>query len=815
MWVDTPLPNAAITNDIRRHSYTLTITKPDGTVETHSWDVVSDSTGIQFWSYTPDQVGNYTLKFNYAGQTYTWSGEYQNDTFAPASATTTLRVQQEQLPTPVYTYPLPTEYWTRPIEGENTGWYTISSNWLNAPYIRSGTTVTGGAGYGRYQSDGTGPNSAHVMWTKPIQYGGVVGGNETTIPGETFYMGGSYNVRFSSAMIMEGMLFYQEPYGNSGGGGDYVAVDLRTGQEIWRINATATGTSIVPSLGYLYAFESPNQHGVLPNGLLIAPITVPGLGTVWRTYDPRTGVLTSMNITNVPAGTAAGTLAPSSGSAASIGGPQGEYLIYTLANYGTTTNINYYLSQWNSSNVIGTSFGNAVGTWYSGTANASARSAYNWNVSIPSLKGQWSIFRDVLYNNLLLLTQGSFGTGPRTSGSGVNVSAISLKPGSIGNVLWTRSYPPAPNNVTRQIIAVDGQAGTFVTEDKETLQLTGFSLADGSQLWSAGPVVTEWDTVRRDTLSAYGRLYCAGFDGILYCYDDKTGALLWTYGNGGAGNSTYEGLGTAYGHMPIFVDVIADGKVYLGTTEHSPNAPWYKDARYRCINATDGTEIWTLTGWGSGMYVGLTDMVADGYFVYLNCYDMQVYSVGKGPSATTVEAPMAAITAGKSLVIRGTVMDIAAGTKQNEQAARFPNGVPAVSDASMGDWMEYVYMQKPRPTNAKGVTVTIDAVDPNNNFIHIGTVTSDTSGLFSYAWETPDIPGKYTIIATFAGSEGYWPSYAETAMYIEEAPAATPTPAQPQPAPDPTLTIIGTGIAIIIAVAIVGIMLARMLRKRA
>jgi hypothetical protein len=160
-------------------------------------------------------------------------------------------------------------------------------------------------------------------------------------------------------------------------------------------------------------------------------------------------------------------------------------------------------------------------------------------------------------------------------------------------------------------------------------------------------------------------------------------------------------------------------------------------------------------------------------------------------------------------------MDIAAGTKQNEQAARFPNGVPAVSDASMGDWMEYVYMQKPRPTNATGVTVSIDAVDPNNNFIHIGTVTSDTNGLFSYAWKTPDIPGKYTIIATFTGSEGYWPSYAETAMYVEEAPAATPTPAQPQPAPDPTLTIIGTGIAIIIAVAIVGIMLARMLRKRA
>ena len=109
--------------------------------------------------------------------------------------------------------------------------------------------------------------------------------------------------------------------------------------------------------------------------------------------------------------------------------------------------------------------------------------------------------------------------------------------------------------------------------------------------------------------------------------------MLWTYGNGGAGNSTYEGLGTSYGHMPIFVDVIADGKVFLGTTEHSPNSPWYKDSRYRAINATDGTEIWTLTGWGTGMYVGQYDIAADGYFLYLNCYDMQVYSVGKGPSA--------------------------------------------------------------------------------------------------------------------------------------------------------------------------------------
>jgi hypothetical protein len=780
MWVDTPLPSAVITNDIRRHGYTLTITKPDGNSITQKWDLIDDTTGVQFFSYTPDQVGTYAIKFDYAGQTYTWSGDYQNDTFGAASASTTLTVQQDPLPVPIDTYPLPNEYWARPIEGQNTVWYTIASNWLNAPYIRTGATSTGGAGWGRYQANGIGPESSHVMWTKAIQYGGVVGGNNTAVPGETYYMGGSYQVRFSNAIVIQGTLFYQEPYGNSGGGGDIVAVSLTTGQELWRVNSTATGTSIVPTLGYLYSFESGNQHGVLPNGLLIAPVTVTGQGTVWRAYDPRTGVLTSMNITNVPSGSAAGNLSPSSGSSASIGGPLGEYLIYTLTNLGTTTNIKYYLSQWNSSNVIGNNFSNGVGTWYSGTANASATSAYDWNISMPSLKGQWSIFRDVSYNNLLLALQGSFGTGPRTNGEGVNVTAISLNPATRGQVLWAKYFAPAPNNVTRALIAVDTIAGTFVTEDKETLEINGFSLADGSHLWTTGPVVTEWDTLRRDTLSAYGRLYASGYDGILYCYDDKTGDLLWTYGNGGVGNSTYEGLGTAYGHMPMFVDVIADGKVYLGTTEHSPNSPFYKDVRYRCVNATDGTEIWTLTGWGTGMYVGANDIVADGYFVYLNCYDMQIYSVGKGPSQMTVTAPDVSVALGSSISIKGTVTDISAGTKQSVQAARFPNGVAAVSDSSQKLWMEYVYMQKPRPTNTIGVPVTLNVVDSNGNYREIGTTTSDADGFFSLNWK-PDITGQYTVYASFAGSASYWPSHAVTSFAVDPAaptPAPTETPTQ-------------------------------------
>jgi hypothetical protein len=823
MWVDTPVPSAAASNDIRRTGYTLTITKPDGNKETHNWDKLSDSTGIQFWTYTPDQAGNYALKFDYAGQNYTWSGTYQNDWFAAASATTTLQVTETQLPSPVDSYPLPTEYWTRPIEGQNPFWFTIASNWLNAPWIRSGSTVTGGAGYGRYQSDGTGPNSPHVMWSKALQFGGVVGGNSTNVLGETYYMGGSYNVRFSNAIVMQGILYYQEPYGNGGSGGDYVAVDLRTGKENWRI----TPTIGVPTFGYLYAFDSGNQHGVLPNGLLMVPFSIggtviPGFGSFggtpcWTGIDPATGKYTSMNVTNVPSGTAsAATLAPSSSSAVSVAGPCGELLIYTLQNAGTTSNVQMYLSQWNSSRVIGGGTTMTPINWYSGTVNASSPSAYDWNVSVPALKGTtaWNIYRDAYYDDMILCLQGSFGTGPRTSPVGpVNVTAISINQKTYGQVLWSKSYPPAPNNMTEQIIAVDNIARTFITEDKETLQLTGYSLADGNKAWTADRLVKEWDTVREDTLCAYGKLYCAGFDGILYCYDDKTGDLLWTYGNGGEGNSTFAGLGTAYGHYPIFVDVIADGKVYLGTTEHSPNSPWYKSAEYRCINATDGTEIWTLMGWGTGMYVGQYDIVADGYFMYLNCYDMKVYSVGKGPSAMTVDAPKAGIELGKSVVISGTVTDIAAGTQQEGVIERFPNGVPAVSDASMQSWMEYVYMQKPRPTNATGVPVTIDVIDSNNNYRNIGAAVSDANGFFSYQW-TPDIPGKYTVIATFAGSESYWSSQAETAFAVDASPEVTPGPTPTPPSMAETYFVpmsIGMIIAIVVVIALLAMVL---LRKR-
>ena len=80
-------------------------------------------------------------------------------------------------------------------------------------------------------------------------------------------------------------------------------------------------------------------------------------------------------------------------------------------------------------------------------------------------------------------------------------------------------------------------------------------------------------------------------------------------------------------------------------------------------------------------------------------------------------------------------------------------------------------MQTTAPSNITGVPVSIDAVDPNGNYVHIGDTTSDMSGTFSYTW-APTITGDYKITATFGGSQSYGSSYAETHAVVVSAPAA-------------------------------------------
>ena len=169
--------------------------------------------------------------------------------------------------------------------------------------------------------------------------------------------------------------------------------------------------------------------------------------------------------------------------------------------------------------------------------------------------------------------------------------------------------------------------------------------------------------------------------------------------------------------------------------------------------------------------------------------------------ATITTAPKVS-TLGSSVLIEGTVTDKVPSAQ----------GAAAVSEESMASWMEYLYMQQPKPTNATGVKVSLDVVDANGNYRNIGEVTTDLTGAYSYAWQ-PDISGKYTIIATFAGSNSYGSSVAQTAFQVDDAPA-TPTPT-PEPAKSMVETyVLGIGAAIIVAIAIVGAILVMMIKKR-
>lgn len=132
---------------------------------------------------------------------------------------------------------------------------------------------------------------------------------------------------------------------------------------------------------------------------------------------------------------------------------------------------------------------------------------------------------------------------------------------------------------------------------------------------------------------------------------------------------------------------------------------------------------------------------------------------------------------------------------------------------SLSDWMKYVYEQFIEPANANGVPVSIDAIDQNGNYIHIGDATSDANGLISYSWQTPNVPGKCTITATFAGSCSYIGSEAETA-YVVEAPQATTSPYPVVNLPPTGMYVAAAAAAIIFAIDVGFAITITMLRKR-
>ena len=352
--------------------------------------------------------------------------------------------------------------------------------------------------------------------------------------------------------------------------------------------------------------------------------------------------------------------------------------------------------------------------------------------------------------------------------------AINLKPGSEGQLLYNKTYAAPSGNITFGYSRVGVQDRVFVLYIKDLGTMRCYNLDTGDFKWETTEPEFYLSYLETWTIIADGKVYTHGTKGIIDCYDAQTGEKLWAYA---MTDPLSEILWSD--NWIIRIDFIADGKIYARTSAHSDNQPLPRGAPYVCLNATTGEVIWRVNGLMRGTDWGGRGYIGDSTLIKLDTYDVLIVAVGKGPSATIVEASPEVSTFGSgSVLVKGTVTDISPGTNDYKIAARFPAGVPAVSDASMSDWMTYVYKQLPKPSNATGVEVIVEVLDPNNNYYEVGRTTSDATGFYKVAF-TPEVPGEYTIVARFAGTNSYYGSYAETAIVVDQAPAASPT-AQPE-----------------------------------
>jgi outer membrane protein assembly factor BamB len=794
-WINMPPPTANAQYGDRWHNFKVTVTKPDGSNETLG-PYSSDDVGGAYLQYTPTVTGNYTFQFSFPGQTL--AGENLSPTGAGAAApfigdyyqpsisnSFTIVVQQEPIGYAAVN-PLPTDYWTRPIYGENNEWSSIGGNWLGLG--ASTFAITGmynaSANYNAYT---TAPNSAHILWTKPEAFGGIIGGEFGATETGNYYSTSQYEPKFAP-IIMQGVLYYTLFPGSSTNPAGWAAVDLHTGQVLWTKSTTEE-----LRCGQILHYVSPNQYGGLAY-LWTMPQNATGFGgvpggTYYGMYDAMTGNWI-LNIVGAPTMT---LIEDQSGS-----------LIGYYVNSTTKT-----LNMWNSTQAIlnyGLATGQNPNTWMwrpPQGASINFSLGIQWaaplatnisNVALPATLGISAIQSDVV----LLTAANSTGGSYYQPGWQIEAGYSAID----GHQLWLTNRTELP--YSRIIVgSTTAGNGVYVEFAQSDMTSTGYSLTTGKPIW--GPITlpnaNPFGTSGIQTVVANGTIYTWDYGGDVYAINMNTGAILWQY------HTPPGGYESPYGIEPLWtftVGTIADGKLFV-PEGHMYSPPLFHNAQQLALNLTTGQPVWSIDAFD----VTSAPAISDGIMTTLNAYDNQIYAYGKGPSAMTVTAPSIGVTTATPITISGTVIDLSAGTKQQAPAANFPNGLPCVSDASMTQWMEYVYMQQPAPTNVTGVPVTISVLDSNGNYRTIGHTTSDDSGTFALTW-TPDITGNYTIVATFAGSESYYSTSAETHFYAN-GPALTAAPYPIVTLPPTEMYFAISTTAIIIAIAIVAVLV---LKKR-
>ncbi len=774
--------------------YQVVITDPDGeTEEVNLRSYVAD--GTSWFQYTPEKIGTYQFQFFFAGEYfpagYYSDGKYsqfRNGTFANAiynpsvyctpaeSPVTNLTVQQDMVIS--WSSPLPTDYWSRPIEPNNREWNAIAGNypWMEANIVG----VTGNAWHDNYY----GPyvpavNTSHIAWKRVGALAGIIGGetgqsSTLSSPGtpSVIYMGRAYQTRYETI--------------NGVPTNCAVCYDIRTGQVYYSIPIAQGG--ITPThISYFSGVDTAVPGAEAAASTTIELSTISG-GRLYK-INPYTGALQTSN-TGAVIGNISLPSFSGNGGAAEIFFRDGYYYSFQGVNTSTAVpapDIN-----------VTTAYGGNFIKWSSaGTStNFTTRIVSNVSVILPTsyrtlyqTSNYGNIGGAIDYDSMISVQQHRFIYG---GFYGYGLVAQDL---TTGKVLWNYTSPVDEMSSAYRPTNAWVRDGRYIAE-MERGYLQAWDLRTGRDLWTCEIDDYPWGEFWMYDEAAYQDLiYATGYTGV-WAINETTGAVAWHYADPAIPFETPYTTNTASSYTVQDIRVIG-GMLYVSDNEHTPSQPATRGWGMICLDGLTGEFQWKLSG--TRMQAGAA---ADGYLTAASNYDGTMYVLGKSQSKTSVSGPQTAISQGSSIVLTGTVLDQAPAS----------TGTACVSDESMSTWMDYLHMQMPidgiyHNITITGVAVSLDAVDPNGNYIHIGDTVSDMSGTYSFVWE-PENVGKYTVTATFMGSKAYGSSYGETAVGVVAAPEQTAAPTQtPIAMPPFEAYIAGSTIAIIVVVALVGLML--------
>ena len=805
MWTTPPIsPNRF------QSGYYVDIIRPDGTTETVGPMDSYPADATAWFQFIPDQTGTYQFKFRFTGE-YWPNGTYLIGRLVPAGSSSAayyldsayykaastnwqnLTVQSDLVSSwPVAA--LPTGYWTRPANVMNREWASILGNY--PPYGIVGGGSSWPADTNTYITHSNfvpyvqGPNTCHIEYKQLMADAGIIGGSAGP-----YSLGGGAG---TPSVIYNGRC-YQTMTVPINGIPTSCAVcwDLQTGKQYYAIPTTSSTPGALGGITpNIISYTPPGSSGAAVAGEVgaeasgtysVSLISIASDGSFYK-INPWTGAV-SFNMSS----TGYKAMSPQlmggiQGSNAYTGFYKDPYVlsvqtittgsvsVYRLINWttaGTTTNF--------TQRIMGNvSLPFAVPTYPGGILG------YNTFVVDPE-------------TNIMVWMAGIAPLGVGVY-HGTWMMAVDMTTGSL---LWNRTY----TDMTRYSTACFGADHGIAICLMEGGYYAGFSEKNGDVVWKTQLMDYPWGSDSfggYQYISAYGMFYRCSYDGI-YAFNWTNGNIVWHYVDPAVPFETpYTDVNGSQCYSFNGGGFAADGKLYTYNTEHTPTYPLTRGWGLMALNITNGERVWRIE------FSGSPGEISDGYLVAGNGYDGKMYVFGKGQSATTLSAPQTAATVGQSIILTGTVLD---------QSPAQP-GTACVSADSMTTWMQYLHMQQSITglwgnETITGVPVSLDAVDPNGNFVHIATVTTDgTTGTYGYTW-TPSTAGDYKVMATFAGDDSYGNSWATSyASVVQPTATAQPSTTTSTAGNYATTTdlmtymVIGI-IAIIIAISIVGLILYR------